>query len=143
MVNMSRNYLDVLWLTDRMKLATISFFNTKISKYLFWSRVTQSIKVIILWIFRWCLRILVKYSFFFFFKNKLKGVNEAECHSTLRSILWYVKMPMIFVPLANLGGFSLTGYFLIVWLCITLLRELPQEIAMTMLTRIRKQPEWI
>lgn len=45
---------------------------------------------------------LVKYQVFFFLKNRLKGVNEAECHSTLRSILRYIKMPIIFVPLANL-----------------------------------------
>lgn len=44
---------------------------------------------------------LAKYQVFFF-KNKLKGVNEAKCHSTLRSILRYIKMPIIFVPLANL-----------------------------------------
>lgn len=53
---------------------------------------------------------LVKYRYIFF-KNKLKGVNEAECHSTLRSILWYIKMPIVFVPLASFGGFSLTACF--------------------------------
>lgn len=58
-----------------------------------------------------CLIINTSVCLFFVFKYQLKGVNEAECHSTLRSILWYVKMPIIFVPLANLGGFSLTDCF--------------------------------
>lgn len=46
---------------------------------------------------------LVQYQYFFFYflKNKLKGVNEAECHFTLRSILWYIKMPITFVPLTD------------------------------------------
>lgn len=72
---------------------------------------------------------------FFVFKNQLKGVNEAECHSTLRSILWYVKMPIIFVPLANLGGaFPLLNAFVRVHI-IASLRELPQgEVAITVLT---------
>lgn len=72
--------------------------------------------------------------FVFVFKNQLKGVNEAECRSTLRSILWYVKMPIIFVPLANWGAFPLLNAFVRVHI-IASLRELPQgEVAITVLT---------
>lgn len=64
--------------------------------------------------------------FFFFKENTLKDVNVAERCSTLRSILWFIKMPIIFVHLPASGAFPLMDALDVIFECIiTLLRKHP------------------
>lgn len=63
---------------------------------------------------------------FFFKENTLKDVNVAERCSTLRSILWFIKMPIIFVHLPASGAFPLMDALDVIFECIiTLLRKHP------------------
>lgn len=59
-------------------------------------------------------------------ENTLKEVNVAERCSTLRSILWFIKMPIIFVHLPASGAFPLMDALDVIFECmITLLRKHP------------------
>jgi hypothetical protein len=59
-------------------------------------------------------------------EDTLKEVNVAECCPTLRSILWFIKMPIIFVHLPASGAFPLMDALDVIFECIiTLLRKHP------------------
>lgn len=76
---------------------------------------------------------------FFKAENRLNEVNAAERCSTLRSILWFIKMPIIFVHLPASGAFPLMDalgviFFSLFFDCIvTLFREHPREFATVVL----------